>query len=416
MASKYQFISALSEQAAKDAAASPKHWMGYLDTASRLYRYPFNEQLLIHAQRPDATACASLELWNEKIGRWVNRGAKGIALIDDSSDFPRLKYVFDISDTHRLPNGKDPYLWQLREEDRQAAVDYLKDNYAVDAETDNLSDILRQVALETVIDNLPDCLGNLHYAIEGSFLEELDDLNLEVRFRELMNNSLHYTLARRCGLDVENEFDFEDFSYITEFSTPMALAQIGNAVSEAAVPILMDIGRYVRTIEVERIQENIQNPLEQNQNAWYNRFTTVKRESEIETPIDREKGDVSDDENGLHEQGGLSDPERGGERAAGGSSGQVRTDAEIVSEAESEQSVSGTSSERQTDGASAGDRADSQSEDGDADRSDDENGGRDRSPESRESNAVAGADEQYSVESRGNRSERAGLQLNAEPD
>ncbi len=416
MASKYQFISALSEQAAKDAAASPKHWMGYLDTASQLYRYPFNEQLLIHAQRPDATACASLELWNEKIGRWVNRGAKGIALIDDSSDFPRLKYVFDISDTHRLPNGKDPYLWQLREEDRQAVADYLKDNYAVDAETDNLSDILRQVALETVIDNLPDCLGNLHYAIEGSFLEELDDLNLEVRFRELMNNSLHYTLARRCGLDVENEFDFEDFSYITEFSTPMALAQIGNAVSEAAMPILMDIGRYVRTIEVERIQENIQNPLEQNQNAWYNRFTTVKRESEIETPIDREKGDVSDDENGLHEQGGLSDPERGGERAAGGSSGQVRTDAEIVSEAESEQSVSGTSSERQADGASAGDRADSQSEDGDADRSDDENGGRDRSPESRESNVVAGADEQHSVESRGNRSERADLQLNAEPD
>ena len=251
MASKYQFISALSEQAAKDVAGSPKRWMGYLDTASRLYRYPFNEQLLIHAQRPDATACASLEMWNEKIGRWVNRGAKGIALIDDSSDLPRLKYVFDISDTHRLPNGKDPYLWQLREEDRQTVVEYLKEHYAIDTQFDNLSDVLRQVAMETVIDNLPDCLGNLQYAIEGSFLEDLDDLNLEVRFRELMNNSLHYTLARRCGLDVENEFEFDDFSYITEFSTPMALAQIGNAVSEAAMPILMDIGRYVRTVEVE---------------------------------------------------------------------------------------------------------------------------------------------------------------------
>ena len=416
MASKYQFISALSEQAAKDVAGSPKRWMGYLDTASRLYRYPFNEQLLIHAQRPDATACASLEMWNEKIGRWVNRGAKGIALIDDSSDFPRLKYVFDISDTHRLPNGKDPYLWQLREEDRQAVVDYLKEHYSIGTQFDNLSDVLRQVALETVIDNLPDCLGNLQYAIEGSFLEDLDDLNLEVRFRELMNNSLHYTLARRCGLDVENEFEFDDFSYITEFSTPMALAQIGNAVSEAAMPILMDIGRYVRTVEVERIQTNIQNPIEENRNVWYNRFTTLKRESENETQIDREKGDVSNDENGLHEQGELSDPEHSDGRTADGSSGQVRQDAEIVSEAESEQSVSGTSSERQADGTSVGDRADSQSKNGSIDRSDDENRGRDRSIESRESNAVAGSDEQHSSESRGNRSERTDIQLNAEPD
>ena len=125
MASKYQIISSMSEQAAKEVARSPYSWMGYLDTASRLYRYPFSEQLLIHAQRPDATACASLELWNNKMGRWVNRGAKGIALIDDSSDWPRLKYVFDVSDTHRLPNGKDPYLWQLREEDQQKLADYL---------------------------------------------------------------------------------------------------------------------------------------------------------------------------------------------------------------------------------------------------------------------------------------------------
>ena len=416
MASKYQFISALSEQAAKDVAGSSKRWMGYLDTASRLYRYPFNEQLLIHAQRPDATACASLEMWNEKIGRWVNRGAKGIALIDDSSDFPRLKYVFDISDTHRLANGKDPYLWLLREEDRQAVADYLKDHYTIDQSVQNLSDVLRQVAMETVIDNLPDCLSNLQYAIEGSFLEDLDDLNLEVRFRELMNNSLNYTLARRCGLDVENEFEFDDFSYITEFSTPMALAQIGNAVSEAAMPILMDIGRYVRTVEIERIQTNIQNPIEKNENAWYNNFTTLMRESEKKTPTTQKEGDVSNDENGLYEQSKLSDPEHNDGRAADGNPGQVRTDAEIVSEAEPKQPLSGTSSERQADGTSVGDRADGQSENGSIDRNHDENRGRERSLESGESDVVAGSDEQHSSESRGNRPLRTDLQLNAEPD
>ena len=124
MTNKYQVISALSEQAAKDAANSPREWMKYLDTAARLYRYPFHEQLLTYAQRPNATACASLELWNNKMGRWVNRGAKGIALIDDSSDYPRLKYVFDVADTHPLENSKEVYLWQLNENLHEQIVSY----------------------------------------------------------------------------------------------------------------------------------------------------------------------------------------------------------------------------------------------------------------------------------------------------
>lgn len=412
MASKYQIVSGMSEQAAKEVARSPYSWMGYLDTASRIYRYPFNEQLLIYAQKPGATACASLELWNNKMGRWVNRGAKGIALIDDSGDWPRLKYVFDISDTHRLPNGKDPYLWQLREEDQALLVDYLKANYPIDQSFDDLSNCLRQVAMETVVDNLPEYMDKLQYAIDGSFLEDLDDLNLEVRFRELMNNSLHYMLAKRCGLDTSEEFDPYDFQYVTEFSTPMALAQIGNAVSETAMPILMDIGRYVRTVEIARIEENRKMQLENKIESGYNDFTTLKRKSENESQTD--EGDVSNDEDGLHEQSGIPDPEHSDGRAAEAAFGQIREDAESVSEGESQQPVSRDASERKADQSPAGNRADRQREDGAAGREDGESGGRDRSSESRESDGVAGDDEQHPEPSRGDRAERGSVQLNTD--
>lgn len=249
MASKYQLISALSEQAAKDVTRSPANWMHYLDTASRLYRYPFHEQLLIYAQKPEASACASLELWNNKMGRWVNRGAKGIALIDDSTDYPRLKYVFDVSDTHPLERSREVYLWKLREEHTQIITDHLQDTYGIDS-TNNLFDCLYEVARSTVNENLSDYVKKLSYAIDGSFLEDLDDLNLEVRFRDLMISSLHYMLAKRCGLDVSDIFETMDFQNIYEFSTPMALAQLGTAVSETAMPILMDIGKKVRTAEI----------------------------------------------------------------------------------------------------------------------------------------------------------------------
>ena len=290
MANKYQVISALSEQAAKDAANSPREWMKYLDTAARLYRYPFHEQLLIYAQRPNATACASLELWNNKMGRWVNRGAKGIALIDDSSDYPRLKYVFDVADTHPLENSKEVYLWQLNENMQEQISSYLQDVYGVVGNT--LSDILHEVASGIVAENMPEYMRNMRYAIDGSFLEDFDELNIEVRFRDLAVNSLHYMLASRCGLNTDIFFESEDFRNICEFNTPMALSQLGSAVSEAAMPILMDIGRRVRTMEqtLSKDSEISQNPLAKNANAVYNDFSVVKRESE--TRENTEKGDV----------------------------------------------------------------------------------------------------------------------------
>ena len=414
MASKYQLISALSERAAEDVTRSPVHWMGYLDTASRLYRYPFHEQLLIYAQRPDATACASLELWNNKMGRWVNRGAKGIALIDDSTDLPRLKYVFDVSDTHPLERSREVYLWQLQKEETQMLMEHLQDTYGIDG-VDNLSDCLYEVARATVSENLSDYMHKLSYAIDGSFLEDLDDLNLEVRFRELMINSLHYTLAKRCGLDTSEIFEPMDFQNIYEFSTPMALAQLGCAVSETAMPILMDIGQKVRTMEMD--SEISQNRLAKDSNVVYNNFTALMRESaEREQDDNTEKGDVSDDENGLHEQSELFDPEHSDGRAGQQLSWTLREDAEDVSEGASQRTVSGTADDRETVGAPSGDRQDSGRETGTVDGELHGSGERERSIESRRSDGLAAEDEQHPSESRGNRDERADLQLNTTPD
>jgi N12 class adenine-specific DNA methylase len=418
MASKYQLISALSEQAAKDVTRSPANWMHYLDTASRLYRYPFHEQLLIYAQKPEASACASLELWNNKMGRWVNRGAKGIALIDDSTDYPRLKYVFDVSDTHPLERSREVYLWKLREEHTQIITDHLQDTYGIDS-TNNLFDCLYEVARSTVNENLSDYVKKLSYAIDGSFLEDLDDLNLEVRFRDLMISSLHYMLAKRCGLDVSDIFEPMDFQNIYEFSTPMALAQLGTAVSETAMPILMDIGKKVRTAEIVNNLEKNPESLEKNSEVVYNNFTVVKRESEIvhERNGNTEKGDVSDDENGLHEQSELSDSEHSDGRAADEYPGALRQDAQSISEGEPQRSVSGTSDDRETVGTPSGDRQDGNREDGTVDAELYGSGGRERSSQSRESDDLASANEQHSNESRGNRNERTDLQLNIQqPD
>ena len=414
MANKYQVISALSEQAAKDAANSPREWMKYLDTAARLYRYPFHEQLLIYAQRPNATACASLELWNNKMGRWVNRGAKGIALIDDSSDYPRLKYVFDVADTHPLENSKEVYLWQLNENLHEQITSYLQDVYGVDGNT--LSDILYEVAISVVTENMPEYMRNMRYAIDGSFLEDFDELNIEVRFRDLAVNSLHYMLASRCGLNTDIFFENEDFRNICEFNTPMALSQLGSAVSEAAMPILMDIGRRVRTMEqtLSKDSEISQNPLEKNVNVVYNDFSVVKRESENEreTRENTEKGDVSNDENGLHEQSGLSDSERADGHSEGELTRTLREDAQGVSEGTSQRTVSGTSDDGQAVGAPLGDRRNGEPENGTADREPNEIGGRERTAQSDQSASMGRRDEQYSDKSRRNRHERTDLQLN----
>ena len=173
--SKLQDIRELAQEHATSVSSSPRDWMGYMDTAARLYRYPFTDQLLIHAQHPQATACASLELWNEKMFRWVNRGARGIALLDENGHNTRLRYVFDISDTHMVAGGRSPYLWQMQEHQQEEILTHLAEAYGLEEkDTGTLSDALMAVAREMVADSLEEYLDGLEYAAEGTYLEDLD--------------------------------------------------------------------------------------------------------------------------------------------------------------------------------------------------------------------------------------------------
>ena len=200
MITKYQMISIMAEETAREIAKNEQAWTRYLTTAARLYKYAFNEQMLIYAQRPDASACASLETWNEKMNCWVNRGAKGIALIDTESERPRLKYVFDVSDVHKARrSGRDPYLWELQEEHKNAVIKQLEKTYGKTDSTLPFESRIIELSARIAGDYYEELLPEISYAKEGSFLEDLDEFNVGIRLRETLSASIAYTLLSRCG-------------------------------------------------------------------------------------------------------------------------------------------------------------------------------------------------------------------------
>ena len=200
---KYDLISALSAETSKEVARNEESWKKYLNTASRLYKYPFKDQLLIYAQRPDATACASIEIWNEKMHCWVNKGAKGIALIDEEgSPYTGLRYVFDISDVHKARRiGRFPQLWEMKEEHQEAVLDRLEGIYGETSKEAGFTDRIREIAARIAQDCYGELASDMEYLKEGSFLEELDELNVAVRVRETLADSIAYMVLKRCGMD-----------------------------------------------------------------------------------------------------------------------------------------------------------------------------------------------------------------------
>ena len=273
--SKLQDIRNLVQEHAVSVSSSPGNWMDYMDTASRLYRYSFSDQLLIHAQRPDATACASLELWNEKMLRWVNRGARGIALFDETWQNTKLRYVFDISDTHMVAGGRSPYLWQMQEHQREEIRTHLAEVYALEEkDAATLQDALMAVVREMVNDNLEEYLDGLEYAVEGTYLEDLDEVTIRSDFRQLATDSVYYLLSRRCGLDPMELLEEEDFMHITDYNHLSVLTFLGNAASQLSESILIDIGKTVHKISLEEARKEVENSNERN----YNNFTTLIRE------------------------------------------------------------------------------------------------------------------------------------------
>ena len=366
--SKLQDIRNLVQEHAVLVSSSPGDWMDYMDTASRLYCYSFSDQLLIHAQRPDATACASLELWNEKMLRWVNRGARGIALFDETWQNTKLRYVFDISDTHMVAGGRSPYLWKMQEHQREEILTHLAEVYALEEkDAATLQDALMAVAREMVNDNLEEYLDGLEYAVEGTYLEDLDEVTIRSDFRQLATDSVYYLLSRRCGLDPMELLEEEDFMHITDYNRLSVLTFLGNAASQLSESILIDIGKTVHKISLEEARKEVEKSNERN----YNNFTTLMHEikdqdaeTKKEENIENEGG--NDYGTDISSQGRLSVSES--DRRRGRSDDREIWDAaEDISERTQEQPLSEPVSDREAEQPSGTDRESSTGENGQPD-------------------------------------------------
>ena len=449
MVSKYELISALAESTAQDLSRDTSAWMRFLDTAGRMYRYPFMDQILIHAQRPDATACAELEVWNEKMNCWVNKGSKGIALLTERNGRPRLRYVFDVSNVHAAWNiGRLPYIWQMRERDMEAVITQLEKTYGKTDETISFGARLMEIAGRIADDYSEDLLPELRDRLEGSLLDGYDDLNLEMRIRETLKDSMGYTLLSRCGQDTA-DYDFS-FAYLHEFNNLQVMSVLGNAVSEMTEPILMEIGRTVRITEQQIARqekeasgrqeeagvENILPAGERSENELANvaknEYNALKRESKRQGDIstdDYVKGEnaetnetITEEVKGgndhgtdLHSERGLSDPEPHREETAGREPYEVRDDEKELSEGAQEGNLQRDDAVGNTSGALPGDPAPGRGEDGSSDRTDGKDTGSERSPEGIRSDEVGRTDEQYPPVSGGDSFIGADLQLNTPP-
>ena len=250
MAAKYQLITELYRRTGIAVAKNPQAWQGFLSSACRNYKCRFDEQLLIYAQRPDAVAVAKLETWNRQFKRWVNKDSKGIAVFDPKGRRNTLKYYFDVSDTHEGYYGSRPVpIWQMDERYEQAVMERLSDRFG-DVESTDLASDLMETAKNAVEDNLQDYFSQLKDCTKDSFLEELDDFNIEVIYRRLAANSVAFMLISRCGLDTNEFFDREDFADIVNFNTPATINAIGVATSDIAEMALREISQSIRNVQI----------------------------------------------------------------------------------------------------------------------------------------------------------------------
>ena len=396
---KYHEISVLAGETARQVAKNGKEWTKYLDTAARLYKYPFEDQMLIYAQRPDAKACATMEIWNEKMFCWVNRGAKGIALFDRESERPRLKYVFDVSNVHKSRRiGKDPYLWEIREEHKDVVLAQLEKTYGATDKGNSFEGRLMEIARRIAEDYYTELLPDLLYSKEGSFLEELDELNVGLRLRETLSASIAYTILSRCGADMDLWKDDLNFDYISEFNTSMALSVVGNATTDMCKPLLMEIGKtvaaYDRQIARNKAKEkanavqtdtNEKNPEKVLANIPDPRYNALKRESKNEPQTETTTNHIETEGiahgTDIREERGLSDTEPGAGQRAGGTADQVRTDAEELSEGTPEGDIQRAADDGKTERALSGDTEAGRGADGLPDGADGESRGSGRSTE-----------------------------------
>ena len=366
MPTKAELYAQMADKVATQLTGSWQEWAGFLTTASRLYKYPFHEQLMIYAQRPDATACAEYDLWNEKMGRYVRRGSKGIALVDDSGDRPRLRYVFDISDTGTREHSRTPWLWKMEEAYQEPVSAMLEHTYEVGG--DNLAQQLEAVAHKLAGEYWNEHRQDLLYIVDDSFLEEYDEFNIEAQFKAAATVSISYALMSRCGLEPERYFTHEDFMAIFDFNTPATIGALGTAVSQINQQVLRQIGVTIRNYGREQLAERSKHHEESHE---------------------------------LHPERRLPDSRPEAERAAGEAPGQVRQDAEIIPEGTPSHPLQPAADEREAVPTPAGNRRDRTDPSGAADAPAGGGSGRDGAAESQRPHEVGGSDEHLQGPGRG---------------
>ena len=397
MAAKYQLITELYRRTGVAVAKNPQAWQGFLSSACRNYKCRFDEQLLIYAQRPDAVAVAKLETWNRQFRRWVNKDSKGIAVFDPKGRRNTLKYYFDMSDTHEGYYGSRPVpIWQMDERYEQAVMERLSDRFG-DVESTDLASALMETAKNAVEDNLQDYFSQLKDCTKDSFLEELDDFNIEVIYRRLAENSVAFMLISRCGLDTNEFFDRDDFADIVNFNTPATINAIGVATSDIAEMALREISQSIRNMQMAEKDQN--RTFEQRTQALYDKGRQQPERSEY------------NERNHLQQTGGLSYSRPNITDRARASAWQVRFDAQGLSGEAQASDLSQSADIWQAERASARGRADSTPEVGASDEAALSRAGRDRGTERESIDAVGRTDEQHPQPSGGSDTDRTDLQV-----
>ena len=400
MAIRYKALTELYQETQRSVTA-PDQWRAFLASACRNYRLPFDEQLLVYAQRPDATAVLEIERWNRQFGRWVNRGANGIAVFDgEHNGKPRLKYYFDISDTHEARFPRPVPLWTVREEYAPDIIETLENSFGELEHKEDLGEALLSVAKNAVEDNMPDYLSELKTLTEGSFLEELDELNLEVEYRRAVQNSIGYMLLVRCGLDPSDYFEDEDFRDVLNFNTPQTLNALGVAAGDISQMCLSAISRTVLALQRQPQKENRTfEPQQKNQYAVAEQEHTQPERS------------FEYDRDHLHQAGRLQSAEPSAAPGGAGSPWEIRIASEEISQGAPQGDVHEPADQREIEHTSGGDPAERPAPDGGNRGADGESRGRDGGTESQRSDEVGADDEQPAERGGGNGAGGADLQL-----
>ena len=405
MAIRYKALTELYQEAQRSVTA-PGAWQRFLVSACRNYRLPFDEQLLVHAQRQDATAVLEIERWNKRFGRWVNRGANGIAVFDgEHTGRPRLKYYFDISDTHEGNFPQSIPLWAVRPEYEPEIIETLENSFGELEHKEDLGAALLSAAKNAVEDNIQDYLSELKTVTEGSFLEELDEYNVEVLYRKALENSIGYMLMVRCGLDPAGTFEDEDFRDVLNFNTPETLNALGVATGDISQMCLSEISRTVLALQRQPQKEN----------------RTFAGQPQIQYAVTEQKNQppersFENERDHIHEAGRLQPAEPSAPAGGAGSPWEIRIASEEVSERTQANHLHEPADQRAALQPPVGDRADGPAPDGATRDADGESRGRDGGAEGARPDEVGGADEQPSERSGGDRTERADLQLISEPE